>query len=42
MALTAIMLAKRSAPTHTRTFGYYRAEVLAALANAILLFVVAG
>jgi cobalt-zinc-cadmium efflux system protein len=42
MALTAILLAKRSAPTFTRTFGYYRAEVLAALANAVLLFVVAG
>ena len=42
MALAAIMLAKRSAATHSRTFGYYRAEVLAALANAILLFAVAG
>lgn len=42
MALGAIMLAKRSKPTYTRTFGYYRAEVLAALANAILLFGVAG
>ncbi|TSD99831.1 cation transporter [Skermania sp. ID1734] len=42
MALSAIMLAKRSGPTHTRTFGYYRAEVLAALANAILLFAVAA
>ena len=42
MALGAIMLAKRSAPTFTRTFGYYRGEVLAALANAVLLFVVAG
>lgn len=37
MALTAVLLAKRSKPTATRTFGYYRAEVLAALANALLL-----
>ncbi|MFJ4656739.1 cation diffusion facilitator family transporter [Nocardia sp. NPDC088792] len=41
MALSAILLAKRSKPTYTRTFGYYRAEVLAALANAVLLFAVA-
>ncbi|WP_067574019.1 cation diffusion facilitator family transporter [Nocardia acidivorans] len=41
MALSAILLAKRSRPTCTRTFGYYRAEVLAALANALLLFGVA-
>ncbi|WP_330183525.1 cation diffusion facilitator family transporter [Nocardia sp. NBC_01503] len=41
MALSAILLAKRSRPTYTRTFGYYRAEVLAALANAVLLFGVA-
>jgi cobalt-zinc-cadmium efflux system protein len=42
MALAAIMLAKRGKPTATRTFGYYRAEVLAALANSVLLFAVAG
>jgi cobalt-zinc-cadmium efflux system protein len=42
MALGAVLLAKRSPPTHTRTFGYYRAEVFAALVNAALLFVVAG
>ena len=42
MALSAIMLAKRSRPSLTRTFGYYRAEVLAALANAVLLFAVAA
>ena len=42
MALGAILLAKNSAPTHTRTFGYYRAEVFAALINAVLLFGVAG
>lgn len=38
MALAAVMLARRSGPTYTRTFGLYRAEVLAALANAFLLF----
>src|SRR5690606_15091610 len=38
----AVQLARRSGPTFTRTFGMYRAEVLAALANAILLFGVAG
>ena len=42
MALTAIILARRSRPTVSRTFGLYRAEVLAALANAVLLFGVAG
>lgn len=42
MALAAIILARRSGPTVSRTFGLYRAEVLAALANAILLFGVAG
>ncbi|MGC7099477.1 cation diffusion facilitator family transporter [Amycolatopsis lurida] len=42
MALTAILLARRSGPTFSRTFGLYRAEVLAALANAVLLFGVAG
>ncbi|WP_435582075.1 cation diffusion facilitator family transporter [Amycolatopsis thermoflava] len=42
MALTAIVLARRSGPTYRRTFGLYRAEVLAALANAVLLFGVAG
>jgi cobalt-zinc-cadmium efflux system protein len=42
MALTAIVLARRSRPTVSRTFGLYRAEVLAALANAVLLFGVAG
>ncbi|RDI43713.1 cation diffusion facilitator family transporter [Nocardia mexicana] len=42
MALAAILLAKRSRPTFSRTFGYYRAEVLAALANAVLLFAVAA
>ncbi|WP_329055667.1 cation diffusion facilitator family transporter [Amycolatopsis sp. NBC_01488] len=42
MALTAIILARRTGPTVSRTFGLYRAEVLAALANAVLLFGVAG
>ncbi|WP_197321616.1 cation diffusion facilitator family transporter [Saccharomonospora sp. NB11] len=42
MALVAIQLGRRSGPTFTRTFGMYRAEVLAALANAVLLFSVAG
>ncbi len=42
MALVAVHLARRSKPTFTRTFGMYRAEVLAALANAVLLFGVAG
>ncbi|MFG1639837.1 cation diffusion facilitator family transporter [Amycolatopsis sp. NPDC049252] len=42
MALAAIILARRSGPTVSRTFGLYRAEVLAALGNAILLFGVAA
>jgi cobalt-zinc-cadmium efflux system protein len=35
-ALVGIRLAQRPA-TPQRTFGYYRAEILAALANAVLL-----
>jgi cobalt-zinc-cadmium efflux system protein len=42
MALTAVLLARRSGPTYSRTFGLYRAEVLAALGNSVLLFGVAG
>lgn len=42
MALAAITAARRSAACDHRTFGLYRAEVLAALANAVLLFGVAG
>ncbi|MGW4486455.1 cation diffusion facilitator family transporter [Amycolatopsis sp. NPDC004368] len=42
MALAAIVLACRSGPTASRTFGMYRAEVLAALGNAVLLFGVAA
>ena len=41
MALAAITLASRPT-TSQRTFGLYRLEVLAALANGVLLFVVAG
>lgn len=42
MALAATTTARRSGRSDRRTFGLYRAEVLAALANAVLLFVVAG
>ena len=41
MALAAITLASRPT-TSQRTFGFYRLEVLAALANGVLLFAVAG
>jgi cobalt-zinc-cadmium efflux system protein len=41
MALIAIHLASRDSHEHQRTFGLYRLEILAALANAVLLFVVA-
>ncbi|WP_037057751.1 cation diffusion facilitator family transporter [Pseudonocardia asaccharolytica] len=41
MALAAITAARRSAASDRHTFGLYRAEVLAALANAALLFGVA-
>jgi cobalt-zinc-cadmium efflux system protein len=41
MALAAITLAKRPSSSQ-RTFGFYRLEVLAALANGVLLFAVAG
>ncbi|MFM9877669.1 MAG: cation diffusion facilitator family transporter [Rhodoglobus sp.] len=41
MALAAITLASRPT-TEQRTYGLYRLEVLAALANGILLFAVAG
>lgn len=40
MALAAVQLASRPAPAH-RTYGTYRLEVLAALANGVLLFGVA-
>jgi len=42
LALAAIVAARRSRRQPGRTFGLYRAEVLAALANAVLLFGVAG
>lgn len=41
MALAAITLAQRSTSSQ-RTYGAYRLEVLAALANGVLLFAVAG
>ncbi len=42
MALAAIRLASRNTEHRGRTFGLYRLEILAALANAALLFGVAG
>src|SRR5262245_49865302 len=42
LALAAILAARRAHRQPGRTFGLYRAEVLAALANAVLLFGVAG
>ena len=42
MALAAIGLASRGSTQQHRTFGLYRLEILAALANAVLLFGVAG
>jgi cobalt-zinc-cadmium efflux system protein len=41
MALAAIHVADRSSSIRGRTFGLYRLEILAALANAVLLFAVA-
>ncbi|MCW0213589.1 MAG: cation diffusion facilitator family transporter [Pseudonocardia sp.] len=41
MALAAITAARRSTASDSRTFGLYRTEVLAALANAVLLVGVA-
>ena len=42
MALAAITAANRTRQAKHRTFGLYRLEILAALANAVLLFAVAG
>ncbi|MGE3621891.1 MAG: cation diffusion facilitator family transporter, partial [Acidimicrobiia bacterium] len=42
MALAAIQLAARGRERRHRTFGLYRLEILAALANAVLLLGVAG
>ena len=41
LALFATWIAARP-PTPAKTYGYYRAEILAALVNALLLLVVAG
>src|SRR6186713_1642178 len=41
MALAAIQLASRGTERRQHTFGLYRLEILAALANAVLLFGVA-
>ena len=41
LALFAIWIAHRP-PTPAKTYGYYRAEILAALVNAVILFLVAG
>ena len=41
LALFASWVASRP-PTPAKTYGYYRAEILAAVANALVLFVVAG
>lgn len=41
IALTAIWLAQRPA-TQTKTYGYYRAEILGALLNSVLLFAVSA
>lgn len=42
LALLAVTVATRGETRPSRTFGLYRVETLAALANAVLLFVVAG
>ena len=42
MALAAITLASRGSSRRGRSFGLYRLEILAALANAVLLFLGAG
>src|SRR5207302_6098787 len=41
LALFAIWIAGRP-PTPAKTYGYYRAEILAAFVNAVVLLVVAG
>ena len=41
LALLAIWFAQRPA-TSTKTYGYYRAEILGALANSMLLFAISG
>ncbi len=42
MALAAILVADKVRNAGPRTYGLYRGEILAALANAVLLFAVAG
>ncbi len=42
MALAAIIAAEKASTRSGRTYGLYRLEILAALANAVLLFAVAG
>jgi cobalt-zinc-cadmium efflux system protein len=42
MALAAVVAADRATAHRGRTYGLYRTEILAPLANAVLLFVVAG
>lgn len=42
MALAAIVAANRGTDATRNTYGLYRAEILAALGNAVLLFAVAG
>src|SRR3990170_2978418 len=42
MSLAAITLARGAATAAHRTYGWYRLEILASLANAGLLFAVAG
>lgn len=42
MALAAILTASRAQQKDRRTFGLYRLEIIAALANSVLLLVIAG
>jgi cobalt-zinc-cadmium efflux system protein len=42
LALAAIVVANRASNEGARTFGLFRLEILASLANALLLFLVAG
>lgn len=42
MGLTAVLLAKRGSTSPARTYGWHRAEVFTAVANAALLLGVAG
>lgn len=42
MALAAIVVGDRASGANGRTYGLYRLEIIAALANAVLLFAVAG